>query len=48
VQEWGLADDNNVVLAFDKEGRLIFRKDGKLGPPEIETLLATIEQNFNK
>ncbi len=48
VQKWGLADDNSVVLAFDKDGRLLFRKDGKLGPEEIETLLATIEQNLNK
>jgi len=48
VQKWGLADDDSVVLAFDKEGRLLFRKDGKLGPEEIETLLATIERNLNK
>jgi predicted transcriptional regulator len=48
VQKWGLADDNSVVLAFDKEGRLLFRKDGKLGPEETETLLATVERNLNK
>jgi uncharacterized protein len=48
VQKWGLADDNSVVLAFDKEGRLVFRKEGKLAPEEIETLLATIERNLNK
>jgi YtfJ family uncharacterized protein len=48
VKKWGLSDDNSDVLAFDKEGRLIFRKDGKLGPTEIETLLATIERNLNK
>jgi len=48
VQKWGLSDDNSVVLAFDKEGRLVFRKDGKLGPQEIETLTAIIERNLNK
>jgi YtfJ family uncharacterized protein len=48
VQKWGLSDDNSVVLAFDREGRLLFRKEGKLAPEEIETLLATIERNLNK
>jgi predicted transcriptional regulator len=48
VQKWGLSDDNSVVLAFDREGRLVFRKDGKLGPEETEALLATIERNLNK
>lgn len=48
VQKWGLADDNSVVLAFDKEGRLLFRKDGKLTPEETETLLATVERILNK
>jgi predicted transcriptional regulator len=48
VQKWGLSDDNNVVLAFDREGRLLFRKDGKLGPEEIETLTSIIERNLNK
>jgi YtfJ family uncharacterized protein len=48
VQKWGLSDDNSVVLAFDKDGRVVFRKDGKLGPAEIEALTTTIEQNLNK
>jgi uncharacterized protein len=42
VKEWGLTDDTSDVLAFDKSGQLIFRKDGKLNEEEIENLVKTI------
>lgn len=47
VEKWGISDDNSNVLAFDKEGRLIFRKDGKLGPEDIEKLLQAIREHLD-
>jgi YtfJ family uncharacterized protein len=42
VGAWKIADDSSNVLAFDKEGKLIFRKDGKLTPEEIKVLIKLI------
>jgi YtfJ family uncharacterized protein len=46
VEKWGLADDNSDVVAFDRQGRLIFRKDGKLDESDIEELLNAIKSNI--
>jgi hypothetical protein len=46
VQEWKLADDSNDVLAFDKSGKVIFRKDGKLTPEETQKLIKAIKDNL--
>jgi len=46
VQAWGIADDESDVLAFDNAGRLIFRKDGKLTPEEIQRLIQFIRENL--
>lgn len=46
VRSWKIADDTSDVLAFDKEGRLIFRKDGKLSAEEIRMLLNVIKENL--
>jgi uncharacterized protein len=48
VQEWGIADDNNNVLAFDRDGVLIFRKDGKLEEAEILQLVQAISDAIEK
>jgi YtfJ family uncharacterized protein len=42
VSAWKIADDSSNVLAFDKKGKLIFRKDGKLTVEEIQTLIKVI------
>jgi uncharacterized protein len=42
VQEWGIADDSSNILAFDKNGLLIFRKDGKLNEEEIARLVKAV------
>lgn len=44
VRAWKIADDSSDVLAFDREGRLIFRKDGKLSAEEIRQLLQAIRE----
>ena len=46
VQEWKLADDSSDIVAFDKSGKVIFRKDGKLTPEEIQKLLKVIKDNL--
>jgi YtfJ family uncharacterized protein len=46
VNVWKIADDSNDVLAFDKQGRLIFRKDGKLTEEEIKMLIGLIRDHL--
>jgi YtfJ family uncharacterized protein len=46
VNAWKIADDSSDVLAFDKKGRLIFRKDGKLTGEEIKMLIELIRDNL--
>ena len=48
VKEWDLADDNSDVLAFDKDGKLIFMKAGKLTPEDIKKLTGLIRKNLDK
>ncbi len=48
VKKWGIADDNSDVLAFDKTGRLIFKKDGKLDQGDIEGLLKAIRAHIDR
>jgi YtfJ family uncharacterized protein len=46
VHAWQIADDSSDVLAFDKKGELIFRKDGKLTAAEIQTLIKVIREHL--
>jgi len=46
VDAWKIADDSSDVLAFDKNGRLIFRKDGKLTAEEIQRLIRIIRDHL--
>jgi len=46
VKKWQLADDNSDILVFDKNGKLIYKKFGKLSPEEIQKVLALIEKNL--
>jgi len=46
VSAWKIADDSSNVLAFDKKGKLIFRKDGKLTVEEIQTLIKVIHDHL--
>jgi len=48
VKAWGIADDNSDVLAFDKMGRLIFTKYGKLTESDIQRLIAVIGAHLDK
>jgi YtfJ family uncharacterized protein len=46
VNAWKIADDSSNVLAFDKQGKLIFRKDGKLTTDEIQKLIKAIRDHL--
>jgi YtfJ family uncharacterized protein len=46
VKAWNIADDSSDVLAFDKKGQLIFKKEGKLDAAEIQTLIKTIREHL--
>jgi YtfJ family uncharacterized protein len=46
VSTWKIADDSSNILAFDKTGKLIFRKDGKLNAEEIQKLIKAIRDNL--
>ena len=46
VEQWGLADDSNDVLIFDREGKVVFSVDGELNPSQIEEMLQTIRKNL--
>jgi predicted transcriptional regulator len=48
VHEWGLADNNSDVLVFDKTGKLIFRKDGKLNGEEIKALIQAVQDHLDQ
>jgi len=48
VKEWGIADDNSDVLTFDKEGKVIFIKYGKLNAEDIQKLIQVIRANIDK
>ncbi len=46
VNAWKIADDSSNVLVFDKQGKLIFRKDGKLSAEDIRTLIRIIRNHL--
>ena len=46
VNAWRIADDSSNVLVFDKHGKLIFRKDGKLTAEEIQMLIKVIRDHL--
>jgi len=46
VEKWDLADDNSDILIFDKEGKLIYKKFGKVSDKEILEVIKLIEKNI--
>ena len=46
VNAWKMADDSSNVLAFDKQGKLIFRKDGKLTTEDIQRLIKSVRDHL--
>jgi YtfJ family uncharacterized protein len=46
VKEWNLADDNSDILIFDKKGKLIYKKFGKVLDSEIKSVISLIEKHL--
>jgi uncharacterized protein len=46
VSVWKIADHSSDILIFDKKGKLIFRKDGKLDNEEIQKMIKAIKDNL--
>jgi YtfJ family uncharacterized protein len=46
VKKWGLKDDASDILLFDKNGKLIYKKFGKLNQKEIDQVIALIEERL--
>jgi len=46
VRTWKIADDSSDVLAFDKRGKLIFKKEGKLNAGEVQRLIKAVKDNL--
>lgn len=46
VKKWGLADDNYHVITFDKTGKVIFQKAGKLSDADVKKLIEVIKANL--
>lgn len=47
VKEWGLGDDASVIVIMDKDGKVLYRHDGKLDDAEIKKAISVIEANLN-
>jgi len=46
VNKWHLADDNSDILIFDKRGKLIYKKFGKMTKSEIKYVIKMIEKHL--
>ncbi len=46
VDKWKLSDNNSNILIFNKKGKLIYKKFGKLSEKEIMSVLALIKKNL--
>ncbi len=47
VKTWQLKDDAYNVLAFDKQGKLLFAKDGTLAKSDIDSFVTLVRQHLD-
>lgn len=47
VKEWGLPDNSYSVMAFDKEGKLWYSRDGKFSEEQIDEVINGIKARLN-
>ena len=48
VDKWGLADDDSDILLFDKDGKVLFYKAGRLTDEDIAKLIHLIEVKLDE
>jgi len=46
VNEWEVADDNSDIIIFDKDGKVLFYKAGKMGEEDMQKAFSIIEANL--
>jgi predicted transcriptional regulator len=46
VKEWDIGDDASNILIFDKTGKLLFYKSGKMQQADIDKAFTLIEENI--
>lgn len=46
VKEWDLKDDSSDILVFDKSGKVLYSKAGKLDKAEIAKVLSLIKESL--
>ena len=46
VKEWGIEDDASNILIFDKTGKLLFYKSGKMEESDMKKAFSLIEENI--
>ena len=46
VNEWEVADDNSDIIIFDKDGKVLFYKAGKMGEDDMKKAFSIIEANL--
>lgn len=44
LKKWGLEKKSSAVIVVDKEGKVLFFKDGKLNPEEIKEAVSAIQK----
>jgi YtfJ family uncharacterized protein len=46
VKEWGLADDSSDIVVFDKDGKVLYIKEGKLLDDDINKVITLIKDKI--
>ena len=46
VNEWEVGDDASNILIFDKDGKLVFYKSGKMSEDDMQKAFSLIEENL--
>ncbi|QOP43853.1 transcriptional regulator [Sulfurimonas sediminis] len=46
VKEWNLADDSSDIIIFDKNGKVLFYKAGKMSKEDMQKAFTVIEENL--
>jgi len=46
VKEWNLADDSSDIIIFDKNGKVLFYKAGKMSKDDMQKAFTIIEENL--
>ena len=46
VDKWGLSDDNNNVMLFGKDGKVLYSVDGENTETQVQELIKVIKDNL--